>query len=742
MSLDSTPEVVKQVQDVLVNWVYPQRKLLAELQQSDSLTDEELGRALNRLTEAAANTLGVERTSVWRLADDGSGIECLDLYERTPRRHTAGLVLGADRAPTYFRAIATERAIAAHDVREDPRTLELVGGYLQPLGITSMLDAPAFVGGKTKAVFCNEHVGEPRRWQFWEELVASTFADFVALVFEAKGRLSDSAKREARQQELEQLVAERTEALTEAEQSLQALLDATPVALVLTRASDHRVVYANARALALFEVPSTLDFLAYDAGQFWVDPQDRQTFLETVLKKGRIDDVEVRLRSRRGNVFWVRMNAQAVRFRGELTLLGGMVDVTAERQARQSLRDIFAHAPVALTLSDLEKGTGIDGNERAAHLLEMDIEAQRGEPAAKFWVDPTERVRLREIIMEKGRVEGFEAELKTAKGRRFSAEMTAGVVKYEGRAALLVGLTDVSLRKRAEEALRRSEHTLRALLDAVPNPLVVMRMADTAVRYCNRLGADMFELPIAQLIGRRAPDFFVDPGDRANVIRELEQKGHVEGFSAQFRASSGRLFWALMNARFLDLDGDRLLMIGFADLSAQKEVEARLRMLATTDGLTGVFNRRHFFELGEGELDRATRYGHLVSIAMLDLDHFKAVNDELGHAVGDSVLREVVAVLREQTRRADVVGRVGGEEFALLLPETAIVAAPSTVERIRRAVEEHSFDPQGVPHPRKVTVSIGAVERRGLESLSDVLKRADDALYRAKTAGRNRVVIG
>lgn len=732
------PDVVAQVQEVLLTWVYPQRKMIADLVKAGALTGDEVRRTLSRLTEAAAHTLGVERASVWHLRDDGSAIECVDLYERSSGRRSTGAVIAREAAPGYFRALASERVIAAHDAREDPRTSELRDGYLSPLGITSMLDAPAFVRGRARAVLCHEHVGPTRRWQFWEELVASTFADFVALVLEAETQSRDVARWRADHERLEQQVAERTAALRESEQNLQALIDAVPVSVVLTRASDHRVVYGNARAFAMFETTPE-EAYGRSAADFWVDPAERQSFLTTLLSNGRVDDLEVRMRSRTGRLFWVRMNAKAIRYHGELTLLGGMVDVTEQRQAQQNLRQIFESAPVMMVVSRLSDDALLYGNQRATSIFELNVAEGRGRPA-DLWVDPADRDRLRQRVVAEGRVDGFEAELKTASGRRFWAELAAGVIEFDGTPALLAGGTDISARKRADAALRKSEQTLRTLLDAAPNPLVVTGLDDGVVRYCNPPAGAMFELHVDQFVGRRAPDFYVDPEERVAFIEELRHTGEVRGFTARLRTSTGRAFWALMNANTVELDGEAAFFVGFAELTAQKELEERLRTLAITDELTGTFNRRHFLELGANELKRAERHGHATSLAMLDLDHFKAINDRFGHPAGDEALRAVAAVLRREVRGADVLGRIGGEEFALLLPETQIAQAEAMVERIRRLLSERPYEGGGLPAGQRITVSIGLAEQRPGETIGELLRRADAALYRAKAAGRNRVM--
>jgi diguanylate cyclase (GGDEF)-like protein len=160
------------------------------------------------------------------------------------------------------------------------------------------------------------------------------------------------------------------------------------------------------------------------------------------------------------------------------------------------------------------------------------------------------------------------------------------------------------------------------------------------------------------------------------------------------------------------------------------------RRYAYTDFLTGLANRRQFSLQGESEYDRARRYGHPLSLVMLDVDHFKQVNDTWGHAFGDRVLRRLAKHCLSESRTSDLVVRLGGEEFAILLIETPITEAYKIAERLRLA--QMSDSPEG----RKITVSLGISELRSDDrGIEDLLKRADAAMYRAKKAGRNRTEV-
>ncbi|MBI5495470.1 MAG: diguanylate cyclase [Deltaproteobacteria bacterium] len=168
-----------------------------------------------------------------------------------------------------------------------------------------------------------------------------------------------------------------------------------------------------------------------------------------------------------------------------------------------------------------------------------------------------------------------------------------------------------------------------------------------------------------------------------------------------------------------------------------RELLSRLEVLAITDAVTGLHNRRHFMQVLESEFARAVRYDTPMALAMLDVDHFKAINDRFGHPTGDTVLEELGLLMRAAMRKIDVVARYGGEEFVVLLPQTAAADSLLPSRRLVARVAEHPFPAIGAC----VTVSIGiaGMPDARIKRPEDLVRLADDALYRAKRAGRNRV---
>lgn len=175
------------------------------------------------------------------------------------------------------------------------------------------------------------------------------------------------------------------------------------------------------------------------------------------------------------------------------------------------------------------------------------------------------------------------------------------------------------------------------------------------------------------------------------------------------------------------------------EISRRKEVERALLERANTDPLTGVSSRRHFLERVEHELGRARRSRDPIALLLIDLDYFKSVNDRYGHAAGDEVLRCVSATFREHVRTVDLVGRLGGEEFGVVMPGADVELASEAAERVRRQVSLLRIDVSG--GDVRPTVSIGVIGCEvWTETVEDALRRADAVMYEAKTNGRDRVV--
>ncbi len=220
---------------------------------------------------------------------------------------------------------------------------------------------------------------------------------------------------------------------------------------------------------------------------------------------------------------------------------------------------------------------------------------------------------------------------------------------------------------------------------------------------------------------------------------------HAEIFWLEDLGSTNR---TMLNGQAVDrkllADGDQvrvgssvLKFIGAGNIESDYHLE--LHENAVRDVLTGLYNRRQLIGVLAHEIrKRRGRNNQPLALALLDIDHFKQVNDELGHLGGDSALKQLTAILNDHVKSREVLARIGGEEFALVMPESTLDEARSQLEQIRAAVADYSFEIEG--QPRKITISIGvACWSPEIISTSDFLRQADEHLYQAKASGRNRV---
>jgi diguanylate cyclase (GGDEF)-like protein len=191
-------------------------------------------------------------------------------------------------------------------------------------------------------------------------------------------------------------------------------------------------------------------------------------------------------------------------------------------------------------------------------------------------------------------------------------------------------------------------------------------------------------------------------------------------------------------------DGD-LILLGntilkfISSSSVESQYHESIYRLATLDGLTQVFNKAHMLEKAEGEFGRSRRYGRELSLVLFDFDHFKKVNDTYGHPAGDFILQKTASIVMKNLRKEDIFGRYGGEEFMLILPETAVENAHTIADKLRVLIQSVDYEYQG--QKLAITISAGvAALNAAIHSFAELLQRTDKALYRAKQEGRNRVV--
>ncbi len=305
---------------------------------------------------------------------------------------------------------------------------------------------------------------------------------------------------------------------------------------------------------------------------------------------------------------------------------------------------------------------------------------------------------------------------------------------------------NATLERRVLERTRQIEAShkrLRMIVEALPTPMAMTEARSGIILEANDNAAAAFGYRRDEVLGRDILKGYLHPEERPALLKRLHDEGVVHDYEIHGQHRDGHTLRLLLSAALIQDGAREVVLFAFRDITQSKLREHELERMATIDGLTGAANRTHFLgESGRLLLD-AAHHGWPMAMLILDLDHFKQVNDTHGHLAGDEVLRRVTQAVQAALRHNDMFGRLGGEEFGVLLSDATEQGARELAERLRVAVEALTVpvNDHAIIRP---TISIGGAllpeHAEKMPDVVDLLTRADHALYEAKDTGRNRVV--
>ncbi len=391
-------------------------------------------------------------------------------------------------------------------------------------------------------------------------------------------------------------------------------------------------------------------------------------------------------------------------------------------------------------------------NNRAYSRIFGDVEALKGTNSFAE-IHPDDRDRIKELFKDtvKSGI-GHRAEFRfvLANGEIRYIESCGGLIKNSrGESVSVVTVSrDITEHKKIEKQIQESEERLRLALIAGNQGWFDLNVQTGEIsvspEYVKMIGYDPDTFHTSLDEWKRS----LHPDDRDAVklaFQECLGTGKPKTMEYRRLNANGNWIWISSVGKVTEWDADHqpLRMIGtHTNISKRKRLEEELKHQAHKDYLTNLNNRGYFMELAELELSRSIRYENPLTILMVDIDLFKQVNDTYGHKAGDAVLKKLAEVFQKTLREIDIVGRVGGEEFAILLPETDKDKALEAADRLRANIANTRVSMSGGRLPLRFTVSIGLTILSSKEdTLDNLLSRADNALYEAKNSGRNRVCV-
>lgn len=543
-------------------------------------------------------------------------------------------------------------------------------------------------------------------------------------------------------QDITKQAQDRTQ-LAEAEARFRALFEESPLSIMVHDARSGVVLDANRAAWTAYSLDS---LEALQRRYLWSAPPYSEADALAKIRaaaEGQSQTFEWTSVDAHGRWFQELVTLIPLVIDGQLRVLSSAIDISELHAVRQRFRAIFDASPVAITVQDADTGEFLEANAQAWRSWGFEsLDDMLAHPDQVWLEEPYHReaamARLRAALAKGG--DRYEWPTRRLDGSVMWNEVSISPVDVGGRQCALCVAVDITIRREGERLLRESDERFRALLEDVPGVAIQGYGLDGIVNYWNRASETLYGFSAEEALGRNLFDLIVPP----ESTRTLRQA--MEGLAEHGLISNGEM-------ELMRKDGSRLPVFfsqtavrrpGYPielfcidiDLSERKRHENELKRIASYDALTGLPNRNLLAELMREQCSRADESGEGFAFCYLDLDEFKPINDQFGHALGDRVLVRIAERLRGLLRGGDMVGRLGGDEFVLLLG--GLGQGPELDRRLRGILDRICEPIQVDSLTLQVAASIGVTLYPEDSSDPDILLRhADQAMYRAKAQGRN-----
>ncbi len=538
-------------------------------------------------------------------------------------------------------------------------------------------------------------------------------------------------------------------ALAESRELFARIFNGSPQAMMFRRLEDGVVTAVNDAWCRLYgySASEAEGRHVFDLGLL-ADAADRERIRERLAHDGAVRNLDIRGLTRTGEARNLLYSAEVVDFRGERCVVVSLVDVTERRSVEARVREsetrfstIFHASPLPIMISRVEDDVYLEVNEAWSRFFGHARADVTGRAVADvgLWVAPEEWRRLVHAVTGERSVRGVECRLRKKSGEIAETVVWSELIELSNERCVLTSVTDITERKQAERQLRESERRFRDFAEAAGEYVWELDV-DGRFIYLSRRVEQVLGYTPESLYGRRPADLM--PAGEHERMREwyeqlLRSREPFRNVEHRSLARNGGQVWQLISGvPILDADGQLAGYRGTAlDITERKQAEARITELATRDPLTGLPNRLLLGDRLAQGIGNAQRKGEQLAVMFVDLDHFKSINDSLGHDVGDQLLKEVARRIGGVLRKGDTLSRLGGDEFVVIL--TGLKSAEGAAHVARKIIAALGRRCEIAGHVVSAACSIGiAVYPNDAAEAGVLMRHADAAMYVAKSSGR------
>jgi len=536
--------------------------------------------------------------------------------------------------------------------------------------------------------------------------------------------------------------------LKASEERFSRMIESSPQAVTISRVADGTYLHVNRAGLARYGYTreEMIGRSSIEMGM-WVDPGGRARLLEQFEAGQAVASMETLARRKDGKIVETIFTATLIELDGETVLHGISIDLSEikhalrlQQQSEERFTKVFRTSIDPIAISSLADGRYMEINDAWCRGFGYSREEVLGRTSLEMgiWIDAAERERVMGALRAEGFLRNVEVRMRRRDGAVLDMSMSADTLELDGVPCAVSVVVDYTERNRSERLRNLSEERFTKVFRASPNPIAISKRRSGVRVDVNDAWLHVFGYTRAEAIGRSLDDLdmWPDAAERARFLAQLKAQGALRQTPLRLRRKSGDIADLLVSLEPIELDGEAHLVVCLDDITERMRAERHIEYLATRDHLTGLPNRLLFADRLRQAMAKAEREHTRIALLFIDLDHFKDVNDALGHPVGDRLLIEVAERLRGAIRAGDTLARQGGDEFLVLID--GLVDSGEAEAIARKLVDAIALPVHIEGRALAVSCSLGiSIFPDDTREAAELMRNADMAMYAVKGAGRD-----